>query len=257
METIKKASVVEIGRVKTEILKFRGKDQLLDCVCLDLSKGYIITTDKKRLYVKKINVKGEMKDIVLIPSYDFKRLGSRFIVANGNYSTEFRTSYEFLTQKGESFEIMNHRTINFPNYRAIDFCTSEKLHYSFSENAKKDIIKFLKSYNRSRIELRIDRGNNYIRLFDYDEKEKARIKINETSMYTIDISLEKKMFIDALSTSSPAISICIDKSYKYIKAVLFKTRNNANVMVTCSPTTDYGHSLVNIERKDLMHYTEF
>ena len=44
METIKKASVVEIGRVKTEILKFRGKDQLLDCVCLDLSKGYIITT---------------------------------------------------------------------------------------------------------------------------------------------------------------------------------------------------------------------
>lgn len=235
---IKKASVVEIGKIKSKIIKFTDKNNLLhpwmNNIILYLKEGFAVATDSYALYITPIKVEGELYDKVEVSPDIFKKIGHRFIVANDK-ETEFSLSYEFLTSNGDSYIGVQRKLPYFSRVSGIGFLTNNKSHLVLSKDGLKDLQKLFEI--EPNIEIKGSAGIKELKVTNYDNEE-FLIPLDKAAEYDFSIHFDvvsKPRLRKCLSLSNGTLYLCYrnDNFCKPIYGLKFDTNSGDLIYCAC------------------------
>lgn len=240
---IKKASVVEIGKIKSKIVKFTDKSNLLrpwmNNIILYLKEGFAVATDSYALYITPIKVEGRLYDKVEVSSDIFKKLGHKFIVANYEETEDF-LSYEFLNSNGDSYIGKQIKLSYIPKISNIRFLTNDNLHLVLSKDGLKALQKLLKI---GKIEIKGSAGIKELKVTTYEDNEEFFIPLDKAAEYDfaihIDVVTSAKLR-KCLSLSNGSIYLCVsnDSIYKPIYGIKLDTNSGDLIYCACSGSVE-------------------
>lgn len=236
---IKKASVVEIGKIKSKIIKFTDKNNLLhpwmNNIILYLKEGLAVATDSFALYITPIKVEGELYDKVEVSPDIFKKIGQKFIVANYE-ETESSLSYEFLTSNGDSYIGEQRKIPYIPRVSNIGLLTNNKSHLVLSKDGIKSLQELLEI--ESKIEIKGLAGIKELKVTTYENNEEFFIPLDKAAEYDFSIHSDvvtTKNLLKCLSLSNGLLYLCYrkDSFYKPIYGIKFDTNSGDLIYCAC------------------------
>lgn len=239
---IKKASVVEIGKIKSKIVKFTDKSNLLrpwmNNIILYLKEGFAVATDSYALYITPIKVEGRLYDKVEVSSDIFKKLGHKFIVANYEETEDF-LSYEFLSSNGDSYIGKQMKLSYIPKISNISLLTNDNLHLVLSKDGLKALQKLLKI---GKIEIKGSAGIKELKVTTYDNEEFI-IPLDKAAEHDFSIHTDVESstrLLKCLSLSNGSIYLCVsnDSIYKPIYGIKLDTNSGDLIYCVCSGSVE-------------------
>lgn len=241
---IKKASVVEIGKIKYKIVKFTDKSNPLrpwmNNIILYLKEGFAVATDSYVLYITPINVDGELYDKVEVSPDIFKKLGHKFIVANYE-ETEGFLSYEFLSSNGDSYIGKQMKLSYIPRISNIRLFSNDKLHLVLSKDGLKVLQELLKI--ESKIEIKGSAGIKELKVTTYEDNEKFIIPLDKAAEHDFAIHFgiaTRANLRKCLSLSNGSIYLCVsnDSICKPIYGIKLDTNSGDLIYCACSGSVE-------------------
>lgn len=235
---IKKASVVEIGKIKSKIIKFTNKNNLLspwmNNIILYLKEGFAVATDSYALYITPIKVEGELYDKVEVPPDIFKKIGHKFIVANYK-ETEGFLSYEFLSSNGDSYIGKQMKLSYIQQISNIAFLSNDKLHLVLSKDGLKALQELLKI--GTRIEIKGFAGIKELEVTTYEDNEKFFIPLDKAAEHDFALytSFRTMRYLHkCFSMSNGSLYLCVSNDCIYKPIYGIKLDTNSGDLIYCA-----------------------
>lgn len=242
---IKKASVVEIGKIKSKIVKFTDnkcnlRRPWMNNIVLYLKEGFAMATDSYTLYITPIKVEGELYDKVEVSPDIFKKLGHKFIVANYKETEDF-LSYEFLSSNGDSYIGKQMKLSYIPKISNLGFLSNDKLHLVLSKDGLKALQELTKK--ESNIEIKGSAGIKELKVTTDFYSEEFLLPLDKAAEHDFHIHLDVVStgnLLKCLSVSNGSLYLCVsnDSIYKPIYGIKLDTNSGDLIYCACSGSVE-------------------